>query len=99
MVGAVCHGPAALVNLKLSDDRYLVAGKELTAFSNEEEEAVGLHRVVPFLLESKLVERGARFEKAAPWQPKAVVSERLVTGQNPASARATGGKVLERLRE
>ena len=54
VVGAVCHGPAALVNLKLSDDRYLVAGKELTAFSNEEEEAVGLHRVVPFLLESKL---------------------------------------------
>ena len=70
MVGAVCHGPAALVNLKLSDDRYLAAGKELTAFSNEEEEAVGLHRVVPFLLESKLVERGARFEKAAPGSPR-----------------------------
>jgi len=99
VVGAVCHGPAALVNLTLSDGNYLVARKALTAFSNEEEEAVGLHRVVPFLLESKLVERGARFEKAAPWHPKAVISERLVTGQNPASAKATGEKVLELLQK
>jgi putative intracellular protease/amidase len=99
VVGAVCHGPAALVNLKLSDGSYLVDGKAVTAFSNEEEEAVGLHRVVPFLLESKLVERGARFKKATPWQPKVMVSERLVTGQNPASAKGTGEKVVELLRK
>jgi hypothetical protein len=55
---------------------------------------VGLSEVVPFLLETKLIERGARFDKAPPWQSKAVVSERLVTGQNPASAKATGLELL-----
>ena len=93
-VGAVCHGPAALVNLTLSNGRYLVNGKIVSAFTNEEETAVGLSEVVPFLLETKLIERGARFDKAPPWQPKAVVSERLVTGQNPASAKATGLELL-----
>lgn len=86
VVGAVCHGPAALVNVKLSNGTYLVAGKDVNAFTNEEERAVGLDRVVPFLLEDKLIERGARFSFAPKWQKKVVVSERLVTGQNPASA-------------
>jgi len=70
----------------LSNGRYLVADKAVSAFTNEEERAVKLDTVVPFLLETRLVERGARFEGAAMWQEKVVVSERLVTGQNPASA-------------
>jgi len=86
VVGAVCHGPAGLVNVRLSNGGYLVAGKAVSAFTNEEERAVKLDAVVPFLLETRLVERGARFEGAANWQEKVVVSERLVTGQNPASA-------------
>lgn len=85
IVGAVCHGPAGLVNLKLND-QYLVAGKTVATFTNEEETAVELNEVVPFLLESKLIERGATVEKAANFQEKVVVSDRLVTGQNPASA-------------
>ena len=93
-IGAVCHGPAALVNLRLYNGRYLVDGKIVSAFTNEEETAVGLSEVVPFLLETKLIERGALFDKAPPWQSKAVVSERLVTGQNPASAKVTGLELL-----
>jgi putative intracellular protease/amidase len=99
VVAAVCHGPAALVNLKLSDGRYLVAGKAVAGFSNDEEAAVGLTEVVPFLLESKLIERGALYEKAPLWQPKVVVSERLVTGQNPASAEGVGEAVAALLLE
>ncbi|MDI3288752.1 type 1 glutamine amidotransferase domain-containing protein [Polyangium sp. 15x6] len=86
VVAAVCHGPAALVNVRLSTGEYLVAGKQVSAFTNEEERAVKLEKVVPFLLEDKLVERGARFVPAPNWQKQVVVSERLVTGQNPASA-------------
>ncbi|RUR72395.1 type 1 glutamine amidotransferase domain-containing protein [Chlorogloeopsis fritschii PCC 9212] len=86
VVGAVCHGPAALVNVKLSNDAYLVAGKTVAAFTNEEEAAVGLTKIMPFLLESKLIERGAKHTEAPNFQAHVVVSDRLVTGQNPASA-------------
>lgn len=98
IVSAVCHGPAGLVNIKLSDGRYLVQGKKINAFTNEEEAAVGLEKVVPFLLESKLVERGAIFEKSGPWQPHTVADRRVVTGQNPQSAKAVGEAVLEQLK-
>lgn len=97
-VAAVCHGPAALVNLKLSSGAYLVAGKEVSAFTNEEERAVKLEAVVPFLLADKLIERGARHLPAPNWQAQVVVSERLVTGQNPASAAGVAEKVVEVLR-
>lgn len=86
VVSAVCHGPSGLINVKLSDGRYLVAGKEVAAFTNEEESAVGLSEVVPFLLADALVDRGAKHRPGPNWQPNVVVSERLVTGQNPASA-------------
>ena len=86
VVGAVCHGPAGLLNVRLSNGRYLLADKAVSAFTNDEERAVKLEKVVPFLLESRLVERGAHFQRAANWQEKVAVSERLVTGQNPASA-------------
>ncbi|MFB8796299.1 MAG: hypothetical protein U7126_19240 [Microcoleus sp.] len=68
IVSAVCHGPAALVNLKLSDGAYLVANKTVAAFTNEEEAAVGLTDIVPFLLESKLIEAGDHFTKVANFQ-------------------------------
>jgi putative intracellular protease/amidase len=93
----VCHGPAALVNLKLSNGSYLLAGKDVAGFTNEEERAVELDRVVPFLLEDKLKERGARFHGAAMWQPQVVASERLVTGQNPQSATGVAQRVVEAL--
>lgn len=79
LVGAVCHGPAALLGLPL------IKGKKLTGFSNEEEEGYA-KADVPFLLESALREQGAIYESAAPWHEKVVVDGRLMTGQNPASA-------------
>jgi putative intracellular protease/amidase len=86
VVGAVCHGPAGLVNVRLSNGEFLVSGKEVNAFTNEEERAAGLEGVVPFLLEDRLSSRGAKFVSGPKWQKVVVVSERLVTGQNPASA-------------
>lgn len=94
IVGAVCHGPAGLVNIRLSNQEYLVAGKVVSGFTNEEEEAVGLTEVVPFLLEKTLIDRGATVEKAPNFQPKTVVSDRLVTGQNPASAAGVAEQIV-----
>ncbi|MDR7370271.1 antibiotic biosynthesis monooxygenase [Flavobacterium aquidurense] len=97
IVSAVCHGPAGLINIKLSNREYLVNGKKVNAFTNEEEAAVKLDKVVPFLLESKLIERGGIFEKSGLWQTHVVTDQRLVTGQNPQSAKAVGEAVLQQL--
>jgi putative intracellular protease/amidase len=97
VVAAVCHGPSALVNLTLSDGSHLVDGKEVSAFTNSEEEAVGLTGVVPFLLQTALEERGAKHVAAPDFEPKVSVSERLVTGQNPASATGTAEEVVRLL--
>ena len=90
VVAAVCHGPAALVNVTLSDGSYLVAGKNVSAFTDSEERAVKLENVVPFLLASTLVQRGAIHQPAADFTSKVVVDGRLVTGQNPQSASGVG---------
>ncbi|MEY3143465.1 MAG: hypothetical protein RLY21_1958 [Planctomycetota bacterium] len=97
VVAAVCHGPAALVNARLSSGMYLVAGKEVSAFTDEEEVAVKLETVVPFALESTLRARGARFVEAPNFEKKVAVSERLVSGQNPASATGVAEAVVELL--
>lgn len=95
IVSAVCHGPAALVNVTLSDGTYLVAGKQLSAFTDDEERAVKLDQVVPFLLATKLIERGAIHQPAADWTKQVVVDGRLVTGQNPQSASGVGEAVRD----
>jgi putative intracellular protease/amidase len=92
IVAGVCHGPAGLVNIKLNNGKYLVDGKKINAFTNEEESEVKLTNVVPFLLEDKLKERGAKFEKSGLWQNHVVTDQRVITGQNPQSA-----KVLAKL--
>jgi putative intracellular protease/amidase len=89
VVAALCHGPAALVGVRLSDGRPLVEGKRLTAFSNSEESAVGLTDVVPFPLQTTLENLGAHHESAADFTAHAVTDDRLVTGQNPVSATDT----------
>jgi putative intracellular protease/amidase len=99
IVGAVCHGPAGLVNIKLSDGSYLVAGKLVSSFTNEEEIAIQLNDVVPFLLESSLIERGAKHTKAPNFQAHVEVSDRLVTGQNPASATGVGEQMVRLLQQ
>jgi putative intracellular protease/amidase len=83
------------VNLRLSDGRYLVAGKEVAAFTDEEEAAVKLDAVVPFALETTLRQRGATFVESPNFQARVAVADRLVTGQNPASATGTAEAVVE----
>lgn len=97
VVGAVCHGPAALVDVTLSNGAYLVAGKNLSAFTDDEERAVKLDQVVPFLLASTLGQRGAHHHPAPDWSAKVVVDGRLVTGQNPQSAAGVGAAMRELL--
>lgn len=97
IVSAVCHGPAALIDIKLSNGQYLIKGKRVNGFTNAEEAEVGLTKVVPFLLASKLQERGANYEGGKNWEDKVVVDGRLVTGQNPQSAHSVGKKVVELL--
>jgi putative intracellular protease/amidase len=97
VVAAVCHGPAALVNVRLSNGKPLIAQRRVTGFSNAEEEAVGLAKVVPFALETQLRERGAKYEAGPLWQPFAVRDERLVTGQNPASSALAAQQTLAAL--
>lgn len=95
VVAAVCHGPAALVNIRLSSGQYIVNGKQITGFSNKEEEAAGLTKVMPFLLEDKLRTQGGFFSSASPWQEHVVTDGRLVTGQNPASALGVARSVVQ----
>jgi len=89
VVAAVCHGPAGLVELRLSDGSYLVDGKNVAGFTNSEENAVGLTEVVPYLLADALTAHGAIHHPAADFTDQVVTDGRLVTGQNPASARST----------
>lgn len=95
-VAFVCHAPAVLKNVKVKGE-YLVKGKKVTGFTNEEEEAVGLTKVVPFLLEDALTQNGAKFSKIGNWQPYAVEDGLLITGQNPASSKLVAGKLLQQL--
>jgi putative intracellular protease/amidase len=99
VVAAVCHGPAALVNVKLSNGAYLVADKHVSAFTDAEEAAVKLEGIVPFLLASTLQARGASHEAAPNFQAKVVRDGRLVTGQNPASAAGVAESVIAAVRE
>jgi putative intracellular protease/amidase len=99
IVAAVCHGPAGLVNIKLNNGKYLVDGKKINAFTNEEESEVKLTNVVPFLLEDKLKERGAKFEKSGLWQNHVVTDQRVITGQNPQSAKSVGEAILKELKK
>lgn len=97
IVAAVCHGPAGLVNIKLSNGEYLVNNKKVTGFTNEEEKAVKKENIVPFLLESELIRHGGVFEKSGMWQPHITVDGRLITGQNPQSAKGVGEAILKEL--
>ena len=97
VISAVCHGPAALVNLRLPDGSLLVDGRRVASFTNEEEESVGLVHAMPFLLEDRLKERGAVHTKAPNYQAHTEQDGRLITGQNPASAAPVAQLVVREL--
>ncbi|ALG84884.1 type 1 glutamine amidotransferase domain-containing protein [Gordonia phthalatica] len=98
IVSSVCHGYAGLLNVTLSDGSLLVAGRDLTGFSWREEVLARVDALVPYNVEEQMRARGARYQKAVlPFVSNAVVDGRLVTGQNPGSAKATAKKVAELL--
>jgi putative intracellular protease/amidase len=97
-IAGVCHGPAAFVNVRRSEGEWMVKGKHATAFANTEERAVGLEKVVPFLLEDKLKERGAFYSKGPDFSSYIQVDGKLVTGQNPASSSPAAEALLKLLR-
>lgn len=94
IVSAVCHGPVALINVKLNDGSYLIDGKNVTGFSIAEEENYAKEDV-PFELEDALKNRGAKYSSISPWQAYVVTDGRLVTGQNPASAKGVAESVIK----
>ncbi len=96
-VAAVCHAPAAFLNIKDVDGEYVVKGKAVTGFTNTEEEAVQLTEVVPFLLEDELVKRGGDFQKVTDWNAFAIQDGLLISGQNPASSELAAEKLLAAL--
>jgi len=101
IVAAVCHGPAVLLNVELSNGEHLLKDQEVTGFSNSEEDAVGLSSAMPFMLETELGKKSnGKYVKAEQdWGVKIVEARggKLLTGQNPASAAALGKAVLHRI--
>jgi putative intracellular protease/amidase len=93
-VAFVCHAPGVLKDVKVGGE-YLVKGKNVTGFTNTEEEAVELTNVVPFLVEDMLIKNGGIYTKIADWSPYAVVDGLLVTGQNPASSEKVAEELLK----
>ncbi|WP_144821142.1 type 1 glutamine amidotransferase domain-containing protein [Marinobacter piscensis] len=99
VIGAVCHAPAVFKNVEIKPGQNLVGGREVTGFSNSEEEAAGLTQIVPFLLEDMLKDNTATYSKGNDWEPHIVVDGRLITGQNPASSEGTAKAVLQALQQ
>jgi putative intracellular protease/amidase len=93
-VAAVCHGPAALLDVRLSDGSTLLQGRRVTAFTHAEDEVDALFKFMPFSLEARMRAEGAVFVGEPPRAVHTQVAGRLVTGQNPASAEATASVFL-----
>lgn len=99
VVAAVCHGPAAFVNIKDEEGKFLLAGKKVSGFSNEEEKKFGKTWApeFPFLLEDKLKARGAMYESSDAMLPQVSVDGRIVTGQNPFSTTQLAEEIIRAL--
>ena len=98
-IAFVCHAPAALIKVKGENGEPLVKGKEVTGFSDTEEEAVGLTKIVPFLLEDELQKLGAKYSKGTDWSSYVKKDGLLITGQNPASSAEAARLLLSTLNE
>jgi len=101
IIGAVCHGPSALLNVTLSDGSNLLAGKRVNSFTKaeEEEDKHTLGDVIPFMLDEELIKQGAIFSHTKPFESYVVNDGNLVTGQNPASASNVALKMIDLLSE
>lgn len=94
-IAFVCHGPAALVNVKDQQGAYLIKDKKIASFTNTEEEAVQLTAVVPFSLEDRLKERGAIYQKGHDWSSFTLTDGLILTGQNPQSSKEVAQKLFD----
>ncbi|MBK1872299.1 MULTISPECIES: type 1 glutamine amidotransferase domain-containing protein [Marinobacter] len=99
VIGAVCHAPAVFKHVEIKPGQNLVGGRQVTGFSNSEEEAVGLTNIVPFLLEDMLKENTATYSKGDDWAPHIVVDGKLITGQNPASSEGAAKAMVQTLQQ
>lgn len=97
VIGAVCHGPAGLLPVTLSNGEKLLADKSVTAFTREEEIDYGTIDTIPFLLEESLARTAARYSKVKPWEEFVIEDGRIITGQNPASAHAVGKAIAAQI--
>lgn len=97
-VVAICHAPSVLLNVMDEKNEPLVKGKKVTGFTNEEEEAVQLTTIVPFLLEDELKKRGGIYSKKENWTSHVVKDGLLITGQNPASSEAAAKELISVLK-
>lgn len=98
-ITSVCHGAAGLLNLKDEEGQYLIKDKVVTGFTNEEEELNGTTTAVPFLTETELNQRGARYKKAAAFKEYAIRDGRIITGQNPQSPQKVAELLVAELRK
>ncbi len=98
-IGSVCHGPSGLVNATYKDGTPIVKGKKVSGFTDSEEQDMGLVENMPFLLETKLREKGALFQAGDNWAVHAVRDGKLATGQNPQSSEATAKHFIDALNE
>ena len=94
-IGLVCHAPGVLKNVSSVEGSPFVSGKKITGFSNSEEEAVGLTKVVPFLLEDMVQENGGIYSKGEDWGSFVEIDGKIVTGQNPASSEAAAKELIK----
>ena len=97
IIGAVCHGPAALLAITLADGNSILKDKRVTGFTREEEIDFGTIEHIPFLLEEALTRNSGSYHKVAPWGEQVIVDGRLITGQNPASAAAVAKAMIAAL--
>ncbi|WP_031084992.1 type 1 glutamine amidotransferase domain-containing protein [Streptomyces sp. NRRL WC-3549] len=93
-VAVLCHAPAALLAARREDGSWPFAGYRMTGFSNAEETEAGLADKAPWLLESRLVELGARYSAGEAWGPHTVHDRNLHSGQNPASSEQLAHEVV-----
>ena len=96
-IAFVCHAPAALIHVKDENGEPLIKGKNVTGFSNSEEEGAKLTKVVPFLLEDELRKQGGNYTKGNDWSSYVKQDGLLITGQNPASSEAVAKLLLKTL--
>ncbi|WP_039954852.1 type 1 glutamine amidotransferase domain-containing protein [Vibrio caribbeanicus] len=97
IIAAVCHGPAALLPITLSNDEPLLAKVSITGFTREEEIDFGTLEHIPFLLEEALARKAGRYSKVQPWGSLVIEDKNVITGQNPASAHGVGEALVKKL--